>query len=206
MVRKLSEAMAEGAGANVDPLIIQSCMAEYDDLSGQAGRIAQRIAAMFTRYEKQGVNVKSVKASRRASKMDRAAARAQAQSDIRYLIIGGVLTPANDDWARQVSQSNLFADEKDLANATTTSPNLARARAHSDGYNSGRHGGAAINNPFQPGSETYAAWEEGRKDGLVDKGLRASANGKTANTTSRGPGRPKGTKNKRANGDAANAA
>lgn len=207
MARKLSEAMSEGAKTNVDPATIQACLAEYTEVSTEISRLAQRQAAMFRRYEGQGVNVKSIKHAHRASKLDKAAARAQTQSDMRYLVIAGVLHPADDEWAMQVSQSSLFSADEDVETVGTSSPHLARARAHSDGYNSGRHGGEAISNPFQPGQETYVAWEEGRKEGQDDKALRAggATNGKKASTTTRPRGRPPGAKNKTGNGRAAHA-
>jgi hypothetical protein len=202
MVRKLSEAMQAANQSNVDPSIIQACLAEYTQGDSELKRLAQRQAALLRRYEGQGVNVKSIKAAHRAAKLDKAAARAQAQSDMRYLVITGILRPADDEWVKQVSQSSLF-DGEDVEQVSTPSPDLARARAYSDGYNSGRHGGEAINNPFQAGSAEYVGWEKGRTDGQADKALRPGReNTKKADTSSRPRGRPPGARNKANGADA----
>lgn len=195
MVRKLSEAMAADQ-SNVDPLIVQACLAEYTSGDSQMKRLAQSQAAMLKRYEGQGVNVRSIKHSHRMARMDKAAARAQTQSDTRYLVITGVLKPADDEWVKQLTQSSLF-EEEDSDAINTVSPDLARARSYSDGYNSGRHGGEAINNPFQAGSAEYVGWEKGRIDGRSDKALRPGReNTKQADTSAprRGRGRPPGKK------------
>jgi hypothetical protein len=138
--------------------------------------------------------------------LDKAAARAQTQSDIRYLVVTGILRPADDEWVKQVSQSSLF-DADDAETISTPSPELARARAYSDGYNSGKHGGEAINNPFPAGSAEFVEWEKGRVDGQDDRALRGSGRAaKVADTTPRrGRGRPAGSKNKPANAAEAHA-
>jgi hypothetical protein len=205
MVRKLSEAMQQADQSNVDPSIIQACLAEYTQGDSELKRLAQRQAALLRRYEGQGVNVKSIKAAHRAAKLDKSAARAQAQSDMRYLVITGILRPADDEWVKQVSQSSLFDQDEDVDQISEPSPDLARARAYSDGYNSGRHGGEAINNPFQAGSSEYVSWEKGRTDGRADKALRPGReNTKQADTSAprRGRGRPPG---KKSNGTEAHA-
>lgn len=193
MARKLSEALAGDAGSNVDPNIIQACLAEYTEVNTEIGRLSQRQSAMLARYEKQGVNIKSIKNTHRASKLDKRVATAQAQSDVRYLVITGILSPANDDWVRKVTQSDMFA--RGVAPPGAVSPQLARARAHSDGYNSGRHGAAADTNPHKPGSAEHVAWLEGLKDGQEDRALKPGTVGvMQANDgqPKRGRGRPPG--------------
>lgn len=176
MARKLSEALNEQGGMNVDPSLIQACLAEYTEVDTQIKRLSQKQAAMFKRYENQGVNVRSIKNSHRASRQDKAAAAAQAQSDVRYLIITGVLNPANDDWAKHVSQTDMFSQEASATSPIgTVSPQLARARAHSDGYNTGRHGGDGQTNPHTAGSAEHVAWLGGLKDGQADRALRPGA-------------------------------
>jgi hypothetical protein len=189
MVRKLSEAMSN----NVDPAIVQACLAEYSDIDTQMKRLAQKQAAMFSRYEGQGVNRKSIKNTIKMSRQDRAAAAAQAKTDLRYYMIAGILKPADDEWVQSVSQSSIFEDTEDPHEIGKPSPDLARARAHADGYNSGRHGGEAINNPFHAGSQEFVAWEKGRTDGAADRKLRGttSAKVKDADATPTRRGRPR---------------
>jgi ribosome modulation factor len=200
MARKLSDAMAQDARSNVDPLVIQACLAEYTTTDTQIKRLAQQQAAMLKRYEGQGVSPRSIKKMHRAAKLDKAVARAEAQEDARYYIICGILSPATDEWARQVSQSTLFdAEDSEFEPLGTVSPDLARARAHTDGYNSGRHGGEAINNPFLAGSQEHVAWLEGLKEGQADHALRGKgAAPRNADATPRrGRGRPTGSTKKR---------
>lgn len=193
MVRKLSEAMNDPASSNVDPTTIQACLAEYTRGDTEIKRLAQQQAAMLKRYEGQGVNVKSIKVAHKAGRLDKAAARAQVQSDTRYLIVTGILNPADDDWTRQISQSSLFESDGKADAIGKVSPDLARARAHNDGYNSGRHGGEAINNPWQPGQLEHASWEQGRRDGAEDRTMRGKG-AKVADTKPRKPvGRPRKT-------------
>lgn len=199
MVRKLSEAMSQ---TNVDPVVIQACLAEFTQMDTEMKRLAQRVGAMFRRYEGQGVVPRSIKRAHRLSKLDRAAAAAETRTDIRYMVVAGVLKPADDAWVQQVSQSDLFADD-DAETIGTPSPDLARARAHTDGYNFGRHGGAAVNNPFPAGTAEHVEWHKGCGDGQADREMRGSTKGKAADTSStRKPGRPLGSRNK-PNGDAA---
>jgi hypothetical protein len=192
MVRKLSEAMDQ---SNVDPSVIQACLAEYTTIDTEIKRLAQRQAAMFRRYEGQGVVPRSIKRAHRMSKLDKAVAAAEARTDVRYLVITGVLKPADDDWVKQVAQSDMFAEGEEPG---TPSPELARARAYSDGYNSGRHGGEAINNPFLAGAAEHVEWEKGRRDGAADRALRggASGKGKVADANPKKRGRPAGSRNK----------
>ena len=209
MARKLSDAMSEADPTNVDPMIIQACLAEYTQTDTQIKRLAQQQAAMLKRYENQGVNTKSIKNTHRSAKRDKAEARAQIQSDIRYHVICGILNPANDEWTQAVTQTSLFGEEdKEFEPLGTVSPDLARARAHSDGYNSGRHGGEASHNPFQAGSEQFVAWHQGMLDGQSDRALRGNGTVvKQADTTSRrGRGRPAGSRNKGNGADAEEAA
>jgi uncharacterized protein (UPF0335 family) len=193
MARKLSEAMAS---ANVDPSVIQACLAEYTQLDTESKRIAQKISSMFRRYEGQGVVPRSIKTAHRASKRDKAVAASEARTDLQYLLICGVLKPADEQWTASVMQSDMFAEPESVG---TITPDLARARAYSDGYNSGRHGAGTENNQHQPGTQEYVAWDEGHRDGIADRNMNPrNARGKQADATAKRPvGRPKGSRNKR---------
>lgn len=207
MARKLSDAVQS---MNVDPSIIQACLAEYTTIDVEMKRLAQKQAAMFGRYEGQGVNKRSIKNAHKMSRLDRAEASAQAQSDARYLIITGILNPADDDWARAVHQSQMFTDaeetETDAPSPATKAPVMSsalnQARAHTDGYNSGKHGGEAANNPYLQGTAEYVQWAKGLSDGLADRKLRGKGATKVASTSKRG--RPAGSgKRSKSNGNGA---
>lgn len=203
MARKLSDAMQS---SNVDPTIIQACLAEYTVLDTEMKRLSQKQAAMFGRYEGQGVNKLSIKRAHKMSKLDKEAARSQLRTDTRYLIITGVLNPATEDWAKKLQQSDLFSEaEAEAPEASgTVSPDLARARAHSDGYNTGKAGGALGDNRFTPGTAEYVAWARGCSDGLADRKARGKAPVKVASGRPRG--RPPGTgKKAKTNGQATHA-
>jgi hypothetical protein len=196
--------MVNSDGNNVDPSVIQACLAEYTQVDTEMKRLAQRQAALLKRYENQGVNVRSIKTAHRAGKLDGAAARAQAQSDMRYLIITGILKPADDDWVQTVSQSSLF-EGSDASQVGVVAPGLANARAHADGYNSGKSGGLPGDNHFTPGTSEYVQWEAGRKEGAADRANRpGAAKTKVASVEPKPRGRPPG-KRKGANGEARHA-
>lgn len=189
MARKLSEAMAS---ANVDPSTIQACLAEYTQLDTEAKRIAQKISSMFRRYEGQGVVPRSIKSAHRASKKDRSVAASEARTDLQYMLICGVLKAADEDWTRSVVQSDMFAEPEAVGKIT---PDLAKARAYTDGYNSGRHGAGTENNTHQPGTQEFVSWDQGHRDGIADRNMNPrSARGKQADATPKRPvGRPKGS-------------
>jgi ribosome modulation factor len=190
--RKLSEA----TGSNVDPTLIQACLAEYSRLDTDQKRLAQEVTALFTRYEAQGVKRRSIKVAHKASKLDKAEARAQAASDARYLVITGILNPADDGWVRALQQSDLFSPEEAAHPAVADGeigPKLATARAYNDGYNSGRHGAERNDNPFTAGAAEYVEWDKGARDGLADRAQSGKTKPKVADTTVRKPGRPAGS-------------
>jgi hypothetical protein len=174
--------------AEVDPALVQACAAEYTQLNTEAARLAQKTAAMLGRYQRQGVNVRSIKRAHKAGRSDAAAASAQLRTDVRYQIILGILKPADDEWTRAVVQSEMFAD---LAETPRVDPRLSKARAQSDGYNTGRHGGEGAENPHPPGTAEHLAWNQGHRDGVADRALKP-AKPRVADATPRRPvGRPK---------------
>jgi uncharacterized protein (UPF0335 family) len=198
MVRKLSEAMGDNGPPVADHTIVQACLAEYTELDSEGKRIAQKISSMFRRYEGQGINVKSIKATHRASKQDKAVAAAQARSDMQYMFACGVLRLADAEWARSVVQADLFGDAEP-EEIGRPSEQLAAARAYSDGYNTGRHGGETGQNPHPPGMREHVAWIEGNKDGLHDRNLNPNTRkGRQADAEPKRPvGRPRGSTKQR---------
>ena len=71
-------------------------------------------------------------------------------------------------WAgSQATFADVMEQAQPPAKNTQGSRDLAAAKAHSDGFNSGRHGGAPHDNPFShaPGSEEYVSWLHGRDEG-----------------------------------------
>lgn len=179
-VRTLDEAGRQ----NVDPKLMQDCLAEYTRLTVESKRLAQEIAAMFGRYEGQGVNKKSVKATYKASNMEStAAALAQQKSDMHYMVVCGIVNLADDDWVRSLYQGDMFTAEEIMPPDAPVSRKLSDARAYNDGYNTGRHGGDETNNAHDPGTSERVQWSRGLKDGLADRDMRGKTKAKKADTS-----------------------
>jgi hypothetical protein len=176
--------LEEAGRRNVDPKLMQDCLAEYTRLDIEMKRLAQETAAMFGRYEGQGVNKKSIKATYKASNMEsREAVLAQQKSDMHYMVACGVVTVADDAWVRSLYQGDMFSAEEVMPEDAPVSRKLSDARAYNDGYNTGRHGGDEANNKLDPGSSERVQWSKGLKDGLVDRDMRGKTKPKKADTT-----------------------
>lgn len=153
-------------------------LAELTQLETQKQRIAGDHSALAQRVKaKGGVKAwKSLKAVHGYKKLDKEEAIAlledlviaAAQQDIRIAWMGNQAT---------------FADIMDQPEAQPPSPtslgaeSLAVARAHSDGYNSGKNGAVPSDNPFRnaPGSADYVSWHNGRDDGERDRQAKKPA-------------------------------
>lgn len=134
-------------------------------IAGDTSALAQRVKA------KGGVKAwKSLKAVHSYKKLDRDEAIAlledlvvaAAQVDIRISWMGNQATFA-DIMEQPAAQSAPIA--------SIGAESLAVARAHSDGYNSGKRGAVPSDNPHahKPGSAEYVAWHNGRDDGDSDR-------------------------------------
>lgn len=157
-------ASAAAVAANVDPDVIATCYQEYAEMMSDRARANAKIAAMLARYEKQGVDKKGIKNAYSISSKDPAEAARQHAKNTEYLMLLGIIT---------VDESGQGSFEKALVVKMPSPKSSARvrvARAHADGYNSGKAGGTIESRGgFAPGSEEFAAWSAGWADGRDDR-------------------------------------
>lgn len=162
MAKRAKEAEAEPK--NVDPNEVAACYAEYTSLMSDSARLGQKMATMLGRYEKMGVDKKSIKHAYKMASQDPDEARSQHERNTEYLQMLGIVTWDKDGQAG-------FAET--LAPVAMPSPKLSErvrvARAHSDGFNSGLAGGSIDNCQFSPGSEEFVSWRDGWSDGHSDR-------------------------------------
>ena len=180
MARKAKDAAAEAAKQNVDPNKIAECAAEYEELMGQRGRLDQKIGTMLRNYEKHdGVKAASIKRDYRRRNMTTDEVQAELAEDALY---ARVLGRIEWDAGGQSSFAGAFAEVPKPSGAAADG--LARARAHSDGYNSGKHGAKIESCQFPNGSEEFIAWRDGWTDGNADRLMK---NPQAAHTTQATP-------------------
>lgn len=198
MARKPKKADDEAPKKNVAPDAIASCMAEYEDFMGKRARIDAQIGAMFNRFEKEeGVKRAAIKKAYRRRNMDESEVRAELEDELHYSRVLGQI-----EWDKGGQGS--FVQAMGAAPAPKLSSDaqgqLAKARAHADGYNSGKRGAKVSDVPgqYKPGSETYVAWRDGWQDGSADREAKqpgAAKVVKASTTRKRGGDKPDATVN-----------
>lgn len=144
-------------------------LARYTTLKTEAQRVAQAISTELTNFEKEGGDKKALKALHDSLKLDPDEARRRLETLVRYHGGQDIRVSWQDD-----GQSTLDDVLADPAPTTAGRHDLAKARAHADGYNSGKAGAIPSDNPFrhQPGSEEYVSWHDGRDEGQRDREAR----------------------------------
>jgi ribosome modulation factor len=157
-------ASAAAVAANVDPDVIASCYQEYAELMSERARANAKVSAMLARYEKQGVDKKGIKNAYAISSKDPAEAARQHAKNTEYLMILEII---ETDETGQGTFDKALTIKKP---SPKSSERVRVARAHADGYNSGKAGGTIESRGgFQPGSEEFVAWSDGWQDGHNDR-------------------------------------
>lgn len=158
----------EGGGSNTKPDDTAECFLELKGIDSAIASLGQKKARTIARYENMGVDVDAVRYCQKLENKDDApdwikrVLAAAAQLSI-------IPTETEDD-----GQITLMPGLRVAAVSQKAMDKLSIARAHGDGYNSGRHGGSADNNPFEAGTEVYVAWGNGCMDGAADKAIAKS--------------------------------
>lgn len=150
---------------NASPDDVSACYAEFVSLKSDVARLGQRIAAMFNRYEKQGVNPKAIKAAYAKAQKDPTEAARFHLIETEYLNLLGII---DVDDQGQGHFAQMLGPQKPKP-STEAQARLAAVRAHTDGYNSGLAGGGKDNNPHDAGTEPHVKWIEGWHDGYADR-------------------------------------
>jgi uncharacterized protein (UPF0335 family) len=162
--RKVTPPVSNGPS----PDRVAKYLAQYTTLKTEAQRVAQSIGTVIKNLKTEGGDGKALKALHASLKLDKAEATARLATLVRYHAGEGIrVTFSPDDG--QGSLDDVLGTTQQPAPAPNTkgTRDLARARAHSDGFNSGLSDAAPSDNPFRhaPGSEEYVAWHDGRDDG-----------------------------------------
>lgn len=146
-------------------------LAEFTRLTTEGQRVNQHKSTLLTNFKKEGGDPRALKLLHGSLKLDPAEAVAQLERLVEYHQGAGIqLRWLETGQATIVDELGPEA-RKPAALRGSGDAQLAGARAHADGYNSGLHGAAPSDNPFshQPGSEEYVEWHNGRDDGQRDR-------------------------------------
>lgn len=146
---------------NANPDDVTHCFVEYSGLQGEMARVKQRIATMIKRYENMGVDGQAVKYAYSQSHKENPEHEHRKRTE--YMVLLGLISQDEDGQTNFSAALDVSKSSPEVANK------LALARAHSDGYNSGRFGGKQDANPFKPGEETFVQWINGWHDGHDDR-------------------------------------
>jgi len=144
-------------------------LAEYTRLETEGARINQAKSTLLNGYEREGGSKKNLKRVHALMKLDPREAQAELEGLLRLSHGVGIVVRFQDDG--QGTIMDYLDAETAPAKNTQGDRDLAAARAHSDGYNSGLTGAAPSDNPFshQPGSEEFVEWHNGRDEGQRDR-------------------------------------
>ncbi len=145
-------------------------LSELTTLKTAARSIAGDISALGGRVKGRGGPAywRSIKRQHDRAKMDPAEARADLEADVMVAAQMGIRISWMGD---QATFADIMEQTPEPAPASFGAQSLAVARAHSDGFNSGRNGAVPHDNPFahKPGSPEYVAWHNGRDEGALAK-------------------------------------
>lgn len=152
---------------------IAEVLADYTSLDTAGARIRQQVKTLLDGFEKEGGDKAELKALHKSMKLDPREAQAKLERRLRYHAGQGIVVSWMENGQGTVV-GLLGPEAKAPDKGSKASKQLAAARAHSDGYNSGLRGGVPSDNPFNanPGSEEYVQWHDGRDDGQRDREAR----------------------------------
>lgn len=154
-------------------------LAELIRLDTAAAKLNQERGNILKRFEKKGGDVKAIKAIKTLVTRDAREAEAYLATLTRYGRNAGIKVTWTDGGQAQLA--DVLGEEagKPPNRQTEGTRDLAAARAHSDGYNSGLTGAAPSDNPHrgQPGSIEYVEWHDGRDEGQRAREAKQGAGG-----------------------------
>lgn len=148
----------------------QDWLARLTRLKTESRRVAGEISALGTEVKGAGgaLHWKNLKKVHDLQKMD----PSEAVAELEGLIQIAAQNEIRVTWAgNQATLADVLDQNQPPPKNTQGSRDLDEARAHSDGYNSGKNGSVPSDNPFQhaPGSLQYVAWHNGRDEGQKDR-------------------------------------
>lgn len=137
-------------------------LAELIRLDTESAKLGQVKATVLNRFEKWGGNKKQIKAVKALLMLDGREAQVNIETLLHYSANAGIEVRWQAD-----GQSTLVDSLEPATPRRKTDGDRDRdsAKAHADGFNSGKVGGVPHDNPFKPGSIEYVSWHDGRDDG-----------------------------------------
>jgi ribosome modulation factor len=145
-------------------------LAELEKLETRKASLSGEFSALKERVKSGDGDWMGLKEVRKLKRLEPAEATARLDS----LLVLARQNEIKVTWFRnQAAFSDFMETNQPPPKNTAGSRDLAAARAHGDGYNSGRNGAVPHENPFNhaPGSEEYVQWLKGRDDGQLDREL-----------------------------------
>lgn len=153
--------------SNVNPDAVAKYFTEYGGYMRDMARLSQRIATMLDRAEKtDGIDRKALKRAHKLSMQDPAVVAQERAREAEYLAILGIVEEDEDG---QVGLSADFAPPAKKKPTMEAQVLLDRARAQTDGYNTGLAGGDLNHNRHEPGTQLHQEWVIGFHDGHADR-------------------------------------
>ena len=147
-------------------------LAKMLELEGRKQRISGLMSALKTDVEAAGGNWAGLKMQFKLMKMledDEPAATALVDD----IMAGALQAGVKITWvADQATFADFMEANQPPPKNTEGTRDLSEARAHGDGYNSGKAGAVPGDNPHHAGTAEYVSWEKGRADGQLDLELR----------------------------------
>lgn len=169
--------MSERATRPIDPASNGPTQADYDDALGEfteirtaMQRLASKASKVMNRYEAKGGDPDDIRFGHKLGKLSKSEAAAKLAGMVRIGVWSGIQIAYEADG--QASFSTTFdAPAAGTAGMTVLGSRVSMARAYSDGWNTGKAGGALADNNYSafPGSEEFGKWADGFGDGMEDR-------------------------------------
>jgi hypothetical protein len=158
--------MTADAIPNTGPDDLAECLTGLAELEVAQMRLKAKLSAHWRKYENLGVDKKEALSVHAMSKMTKEERDAKRRIRDRYEHFAF-------DFDKKTGQGSFAAAMESRPERSPTSLSmperrLSVARAHTDGYNTGKAGGDATNCPHNPGTEEYVAWHDSWGDAQDD--------------------------------------
>jgi ribosome modulation factor len=162
MARKAKE---QALKPNANPDEVAACFTEYSSMLADIARLQQKVAAMFGRYEKLGVDSKAIKNAYSVAQKDPNEARREQERNAEYLAMLEIVEYGDDGQGGFKFGLSVTVPKAGPAAIA----GIQGARAYNDGYNSGKAGGKIDACKFAVGTEEFVRWRDGWTDGHEDR-------------------------------------
>jgi ribosome modulation factor len=166
-------------------------LGEYTEIRFQQMRWASKAAKCLDAHEREGGDRDDIRDGFTLGKLSPDERKAEIRRQMRVASYMGVTTWQETGQASFIATFDQPPEELDTlgAGGAPIGSRLSLARAHVDGYNTGKAGGEVSVCPFPAESEEATSWETGWQDGREDRPEPKPS--KQAHAASNGDGEPK---------------